>query len=92
LNHEQLHFDLSEIYARKMRKSFQESNLTGGSLNSIGNSIFLINYQEFQENQNLYDLETGNGIIEDKQTEWNQKIRNELKKLSRYEFNNIGSD
>ncbi len=88
LDHEQLHFDLSEIYARKMRKSFQESNLTGESLNSIGNSIFRIYYQEFEENQNLYDLETGNGLIEDKQTEWDKKIRKELKELIKYEFNN----
>ncbi len=91
LNHEQLHFDLSEIYARKMRKSFHESNLTGGSLNSTAKSIFRICFQEFEENQNLYDLETGNGLIEDKQIEWDKKIRNELKKLSKYQFNNIGS-
>jgi len=82
LNHEQLHFDLSEVYARKMRKSFQESNLTGGSLNSIGNSIFRNYYQEFEKNQNLYDLETGSGLIEDKQTEWDKKIQKELQELN----------
>lgn len=86
LRHEQLHFDLSEVYARKMRKALQEANLTGATLNTIGNSIFQMTNQEYQIRQDQYDKETNHGINQEKQIEWNLIVRKELNELHEYEY------
>ncbi len=86
LAHEQLHFDISELYARKMRKalaSFQPSaSITQikSSLNKIHRSI----ERERVKTQELYDRETNHGMIPVAQEKWQKFIDIGLEKLSDY--------
>lgn len=86
LSHEQLHFDVAEIIARKIRKEC--STHISKSLEETSNilqSYYDKYYGEYWDNiNNQYDSETDHGIIESKQKEWEQKIAKELKSLEVY--------
>jgi len=74
LAHEQLHFDITELYTRKIRKRLNEivseKTIKNGSL-SKESSKLLKQWKEFQLE---YDTETNHGTIPDKQKEWEQKV------------------
>jgi hypothetical protein len=74
LAHEQLHFDITELYTRKIRKRLNEivseETIKNGSL-SKESSKLLKQWKEFQLE---YDTETNHGTIPDKQKEWEQKV------------------
>lgn len=84
LAHEQLHFDIAEIYTRKIRKGVAELRKSGNS--DMDDYVGLI--QKLMDARNkenaLYDRETAHSIIDFKQEEWNEKIAKELKKLKEY--------
>ncbi|MAN27236.1 MULTISPECIES: DUF922 domain-containing protein [Mesonia] len=88
LAHEQLHFDISELYARKMRKAlagFQVStSITQikSSLNKLHRSI----ERERVKTQELYDKETNHGMIPTAQEKWQKFVDTALEKLSDYRF------
>ena len=76
LSHEQLHFDISELYARKMNKIFYEKGfIQAEQANKIYDSINLI----YTKRQSLYEKETEFGTILEQQKNWNEKIHQELK-------------
>lgn len=87
LNHEQTHFDITELYARKLRKSLikfieenEECDLQG---------IFDIYYrlqEEHRKIQFLYDEETKHSVNIDKQKEWDKKIACLLEEYKDYEL------
>jgi len=82
LNHEQRHFDLAEIYARKIRQEISSLKYTDPL--SLLDSIDVI-YSEYtslgNKEQERYDLETSHSENKDKQEEWNKYIDNQLKEL-----------
>ena len=81
LAHEQLHFDIAELYARKIRKKVAalqaENNKDLGYYNTEINKLLL----ESNEMDMQYDMETLHGGIKAKQMEWRKKIDKELKAL-----------
>jgi hypothetical protein len=85
LLHEQLHFDIGELYARKMRKAIYE--LRQNYVDSVNDYFDVLNklYIECKEVNYLYDKETANGIYSKRQQEWNKKISKELFQLKEYE-------
>ncbi|TCK65011.1 hypothetical protein DFQ05_2223 [Winogradskyella wandonensis] len=86
LLHEQLHFDIAELYARKIRKCFEE--LKKGGENNIYTYIKIANELDFQctEYQKLYDSETRHGQIGLRQLAWQRKIARELNELMNYSY------
>jgi len=86
LEHEQLHFNITELFARKLRKFFSDEKnyfLTNpiecqAVYNSIMNELILF--------QNLYDEETKFGTFESKQKEWNLKVYDLLEMYKEYEL------
>ncbi|WPP49343.1 DUF922 domain-containing protein [Catalinimonas niigatensis] len=84
LNHEQFHFNLSELYARQLRKRFAEVEINAFNLNVQANTIFKQVYTEYLERQEAYDYETNHGLDQEKQNEWQFTIENELAALSLY--------
>lgn len=80
LKHEQLHFNITELYARLLRKQLSE-NVSSASdiqkLRKINKSIL----QDWQKEQNRYDAETNHSINEVKQAEWNLNIQKRLDSL-----------
>ena len=79
LEHEQAHFDLCEVYARRLRKRVADSNYKL----DMDNAIFEV-FEAFKQRQKLYDKETNHSRNKEKQVEWLKIISNELSELDNY--------
>lgn len=93
LEHEQLHFDIAELTARKVRRAvemMQKENVD--DLQTYNQSIqeILIKSNDFDAQ---YDRDTFHGLIQNKQKAWQKKVSEELSALNEYkkEENKIGS-
>ncbi len=89
LAHEQGHFDLAELFARKMRKAFAEYAAThkdGPTTSADLAAIFKRYMNECYALQNTYDKETDHSKNTAKQEEWNKKIPTLLAQLSQYKI------
>ncbi len=84
LNHEQGHFDITEIYARKLRKKLNNKRFKRNTFSQEIDDIYNTVYKEAVEYQNLYDRETDHHKNREKQKEWDIKIAKELQELDKY--------
>lgn len=84
LAHEQLHFDIGELFARKIRKKIKELRCDSELRSSLYGDYILKSLAEKEEMNLRYDQETAHGIYEFKQKEWQQCIAHELDMLSDY--------
>ena len=86
LKHEQIHFDIAELAARKLRKDCSKhvSYDLSSSYKFIQSTYdyYSINYKDSIDD--FYDLETNHGMLKSKQKEWEDKIAKELKDLEWY--------
>ena len=73
LAHEQLHFDISEIYARKMSAIMRATKFTSQVRREVKKIYQQIN-KEMDDFQNTYDNETNFSRDTAKQAVWKQKI------------------
>ncbi|MBE9489909.1 MAG: DUF922 domain-containing protein [Bacteroidetes bacterium] len=83
LAHERLHFDITELYARKFRQRISNTRFT----NAINREMMRINNAinlELRDMQNKYDAETNHSQNVEQQKEWQAFIYTELNKLSHY--------
>ena len=79
LGHEQLHFDISELFARKMRRKLRRTSFSDNVKAEI-RKIYKDILKELKDYQELYDWETDFSRNREKQLEWNKKITEALKK------------
>ena len=79
LSHEQLHFDISELYARKMRNRLASSSFTQ-NVKAEFKQIYKEVLEELEEFQNLYDDQTNFSRDVEQQLIWNNKIQEALSK------------
>lgn len=86
LNHEQKHFDIAEVFARKLRKEVAEKVKTSGDYNRIFQGIYNRILKEYTEFQRAYDKDTQHGVDSDKQAEYNTLIAEELENLKSYQI------
>ncbi|WP_292010095.1 DUF922 domain-containing protein [Chryseobacterium sp.] len=84
LNHEQKHFDIAEIYARKLRKEVSEKIKTSGDFKRSFQALYNRVSNEYRDFQILYDKDTQHGINEEKQAEYNVVITRELENLKNF--------
>jgi hypothetical protein len=85
LGHEQLHFDITELYTRKFRQQISElkvSNSIGSQLKKLHNSI----KQDLASMQDSYDVETNYSRNVEQQAKSKAYIVTELTKLSKYKL------
>ncbi|MGB5461370.1 DUF922 domain-containing protein [Eudoraea sp.] len=78
LSHEQLHFDISELFGRKMRKIMDATTFTKNVKAEVKAIYRQIN-KELAEFQQLYDQETNYSRNIEQQLSWNQKIKDALR-------------
>ncbi len=83
LNHERLHFDITELHARMFRQRIETSRFTINIDNQMNGLHDAIN-KELETLQKKYDAETRHSQDLEKQKEWQTKIVEALNKLSRY--------
>ncbi len=84
LEHEKRHFDICEIYARKLRQLVSEADFSRSTFNEDLNRLFKKVTAEQRDIQALYDKETDHSIDEELQVVWNRKIDVQLHELSKY--------
>ena len=82
LAHEQLHFDICEIYVRQLRKKILNTELNPMEFDKQINLLFEEVWKDYLLKQQQYDDETAHGIITDKQQFWQEDINNQLKNTS----------
>lgn len=78
LSHEQLHFDISELFARKLRKELAEATFTRENVKTKVKAIYNRNNRELSVFQNRYDSETNFSRNRENQLLWNAKIKKAL--------------
>jgi len=88
LEHEQIHFDIQEIFSRKIRKQFEvfkNCKVSEYTHREIFNNYLdsLSNYQE------KYDLDTNYSLIKKKQEFWKAIVAKKLKELDLYSVGNL---
>ena len=89
LAHEQKHFDIVELFARKLRKQVMDIKYSSyKDLKTISDSLYDKMDKDMDIYQDKYDDETDASMNGDKQREWNKKIMNELEALSAYKNTN----
>ena len=94
LTHEQTHFNISELFARKLRKIIDEEiksakkSFTSDLLLKI-DSVFKGLSIECEEMQELYDKQTNHSINKDEQIKWNSSIWESLENLNHWTFNSF---
>lgn len=85
LSHEQTHYDIVELFARKLRE--RTSLLTakkGEDLEKEFLQIYGQTDQEMDEFQDLYDKETDGSMNGEEQRKWEKKIKEDLISLDKY--------
>ena len=83
LQHEQTHFDIAEVYTRKLRKKlssvkYKDTKKAMPEIQKLYNETF----SELKAYQKKYDEETKHSINKDEQIKWNKKIDDELQSLN----------
>lgn len=82
LSHEQGHFDIAEIFARKLNKLMKEYTFDWSTYRQDLKKIYQDVLDEKEEMQNKYDEETNHSINKEKQEEWLKKIKELLEKYA----------
>jgi predicted secreted Zn-dependent protease len=84
LSHEQGHFDIAEIFARKLHKQMSEYKFNKRTYQKDLKKIYDEVSDEKTEMQDDYDRETRHSINKEKQAEWLKKIEKLLKEYENY--------
>jgi hypothetical protein len=78
LRHEQTHFDLAEVHARRMRRAFGDlahpCARTDAELSALAQRLA----QEEKAEQRRYDAETDHGLLADPQAAWSRDVAQRL--------------
>lgn len=88
LGHEQLHYDITELYARRFRKSI-DSLKPEKDIKKVLNKLHKKTIKDLDAMQNLYDAETNYSIDYNEQLRWSLYISKKLEELS--EFKSVDS-
>lgn len=90
LAHEQLHFDICELVARRLRLRIVQASQAGQNIfgHAFGKEVegFMA---EFDKLEDMYDQQTDHGIIVSQQKKWSERVKSELAGLSRYKSSDV---
>jgi hypothetical protein len=84
LNHEQRHFDIAELYARKIRQALSSQRVTVKNYKQIKAAVIQPLFKDYVAFDEEYDHLTVHGLNKDRQEEWNMMIDEELEEMSVY--------
>jgi predicted secreted Zn-dependent protease len=84
LRHEQVHFDITELYTRKLRKRLSElSDPCGKDIKELDKAYTNI-FKACADRQDAYDRESEHSLNDEQQKMWEAKIASELKALEKF--------
>lgn len=78
LSHEQGHFDLTEIYARKFKKRVMSMRMKKSNFTKNVKLIYEATWEDLQKQHTAYDKATQGGSIEFAQRTWQNYIKENL--------------
>ncbi len=81
LEHEQLHFDISELHARKLKQTLSTYPFSKRHEKEV-KALFEENTAQRNAMQAKYDLETDHMVDREEQAKWEEYVQEELDKLS----------
>lgn len=84
LEHEQGHFDITEIYARKLKQRLLKMNFDSDGIKTQATALYNEITKEENAFQDLYDKETEHHVRTDIQKEWNSILAKELQSLEAF--------
>ncbi len=85
LHHEQLHFDITELYARQLRMALAPLQHTHKQADvQVAGNFYDVVKEAWGLSEERYDMETDNANNVDAQYRWKKKIAHQLDKLERY--------
>jgi len=78
LRHEQTHFDLAEVHARRMRRAFADLARPCAKTDAELRALVQRLAQEEKAEQRRYDDETDHGLLADQQAAWSREVARQL--------------
>lgn len=84
LSHEQGHFDIAEVFARKLHRLMKAYTFNRAGYKTELKKIYEGILEEKEAMQDAYDRETRHSINKEKQAEWLEKIRKLLEEYEEY--------
>ena len=84
LKHERLHFDIAELFARKIRKRFSELKKGKQATFTVYQDAFNLFWKQCRKMQKQYDLETNHGGKNEVNELWQARILQELESLGAF--------
>ena len=84
LDHEQLHFDIAELFARKIRKEFSGFKANKIVTFSVYLDCYILLWNDSRNMQERYDSETRNGQDISKNQLWATEISKQLENLDNF--------
>jgi hypothetical protein len=78
IDHEQTHFDITQIVAEKFKERLREEALPTQDFDSRIQYLYLEYFRMINRQQNKYDNETEHGLNKAEQARWEQKVKDEL--------------
>ena len=84
LNHEQKHFDICELFARKLRREIALNIKNSVDYDKKFQKIYDQALKDYQNFQMQYDKETHHGLNKEQQEIYNLRIKTDLEKLKNY--------
>lgn len=86
LGHEQLHFDITELHARKLRKKLAELSVKelGKDARKILNNFYEEVDNERKAMQEKFDIESRHSLNREGEMHWQEYVQEELRKYKAY--------
>lgn len=85
LRHEQLHFDIAEVHARRLRQQLRTLRLPcSDALGPAFRKLSEAGYAAWQEAEDTYDRETNHGLLAAPQAAWEARVRQQLAELDAF--------
>lgn len=90
LRHEQIHFDLAELFARKLRQQLSYcTNLTPENVMDNVKRMCDSSLAVISKTQEQYDKETNHSIIDTAQARWEKMVPEQIKELDAYKSTDV---
>ena len=84
LRHEQLHFDIAELYARRLRLRFAAARPNCVQLQATFNNISRSIYADWEREESRYDQESNHGLNAVQQAFWERQTAVRLQQLAAF--------
>lgn len=84
LRHEQLHFDIAEVYARRLRQKLADVHVPCAQLGATFDRLSQGLYAEWEQAEDRYDRETNHGLNAEPQRQWEELVQKQLTELAAF--------